>query len=91
MFAIFLFDDYSVVSSSVQKIIKQIPNSELSDFENCVIIKVPWNEAVSSGLFEIAARCLGCSYLPENGGFFVPAYRIYGQKVLKSDTLLKSK
>lgn len=91
MFAIFLFDRFSDVLSKVQNIAEKIPNAEFSRgcSDTSAMISLPWNEAINSGLFEIAARCPSCSYLPDGGGFFVPAYRVYGQKVLKSDSLVK--
>lgn len=52
-----------------------------------LLVTVSLKTAVRTGLFEFAARTPSCSFLPCGGGYFRPAYRIYGQKVLKPDSL----
>jgi hypothetical protein len=52
-----------------------------------LLVTTSFKVAVLTGLFEFAARTPGCSFLPSGGGYFRPAYRVYGQKVLKPDSL----
>jgi len=52
-----------------------------------LLVTVSLKTAVRTGLFEFAARTPSCSFLPCGGGYFRPAYRVYGQKVLKPDSL----
>jgi hypothetical protein len=52
-----------------------------------VMVTVSLKVAVRTGLFEFAARAPSCSFLPCGGGYFRPAYRVYGQRVMKADSL----
>lgn len=58
-----------------------------ADCNNGLLVTVSLKTAVRTGLFEFAARTPGCSFLPSGGGYFRPAYRVYGQRVLKPDSL----
>jgi hypothetical protein len=65
------------------------PNiASVSHIAGRVVVLIQWNDAVLSGLFRQAALCRSClvcrAGFPE---YRVPAYRWYGQLVVKPDAL----
>ena len=91
--AYFLFGDFKAILPEIRKIRAQIPDAKFEVAgpgecsEGSAMVSISWDQAVESGFFKLAARTPSCSFLPCGGGYFRPAYRVYGQKVLKPDSL----
>lgn len=86
--AYFLFGDFQAISPEIDKINGQIPDAtfEIAGEGECsegsAMVSIPWDQAVESGFFKLAADCEDCSYLPQGGGIFTPASEVYNREVL---------
>lgn len=87
--AYFLFGNFKAILPEIRKIKAQIPDAKFEVAgegecsEGSAMVSIPWDQAVESGFFKLAADCDDCSYLPQGGGIFTPASEVYEREVLK--------